>query len=57
MKINGIKVSEGVKIKTIGLDDVERKMLSDAVRMAIKRIQYKRKKENCRRLSYRMSLK
>lgn len=57
MKLNGIKVSEGVKIKTVGLDDVERKMISDAIRMALRRIQYKRKKENRRSLSYWMSLK
>lgn len=57
MKLNGIKVSEGVKIKTVGLDDAERKMLSDAIRTALRRIQYKRKKENCRSLLYWMSLK
>ena len=57
MKLNGIKVSEGVKIKTVGLDDAEREMLSDAVRTALRRIQYKRKKENRRSLLYWMNLK
>lgn len=57
MKLNGIKVSEGVKIKTVGLDDAERKMLSDAIRTTLRRIQYKRKKENRRSLLYWMSLK
>lgn len=57
MRIRGIKVQEGVKIKAVGLDDNERKMLSDAIRMTLRRIQYKRKKENRRSLLYWMNLK
>lgn len=57
MRICSIKVQEGIKIKAVGLDDVERKILKGAMRMALRRIQYKRKKENRNRLLYWIRLK
>lgn len=53
MKIKGIKVQHGIKIKAMGLTEKEKKILEDAMR----RIKYRRKKENRPFLPYLLELK
>ena len=53
MKIKGIKVQQGIKIKAVGLTGKERKIIEDAMR----RIKYGRKKDNRQSLPYLIKLK
>ena len=53
MRIKGIKVQQGIKIKAVGLSEKERKIIEDAMR----RIKYGRKKENLKSLPYLIELK
>lgn len=53
MKIRGIKVEQGIKIKAIGLTRKERKIIEDAMR----RIKYGRKQDNRPSLPYLVELK
>ena len=53
MRIKGIKVQQGIKIKAVGLSEKERKIIEDAMR----RIKYGRKKENLKSLTYLIELK
>lgn len=57
MKLKGKKVTNGIKIKSEGLNKEEKKIILDDVRNAIRKIQYKRKKENRQSLSYWINLK
>ena len=53
MKIKGIKVQQGIKIKAVGLSGKERKIIEDAMR----RIKYGRKKDSRQSLPYLIKLK
>ena len=53
MKIKGIKVQQGIKIKAVGLSEKERKIIEDAMR----RIKKKKKKDNRQSLPYLIELK
>lgn len=53
MRIRGIKVQQGIKIKAVGLTGKEKKILEDAMR----RIKYGRKKDNRPSLPYLIELK
>lgn len=53
MRIRGIKVRQGIKIKAVGLTGKERKIIEDAIR----RIKYGRKKDNRQSLPYLLELK
>lgn len=52
MKIRGIKVEQGLKIKSVGLNEKEMKIIGDAMR----RIKYERKRDNRPPLSYLIKL-
>ncbi len=52
MKIKEIKIEQGIKIKSMGLTERERKIVTNAIR----KIQYGRKKENRPLLQYVMKL-
>lgn len=53
MKIRGIRVEQGIKIKTSGLTGEERKIIWDAM----KKIKYGRRKDNRPSLPYLIELK
>ena len=53
MRIRGIKVRQGIKIKAVGLSGKERKIIEDAMR----RIKYGRKKDYLQALPYLIELK
>lgn len=53
MKIRGIKIEQGIKIKAVGLSKEERKIITDA----IKKIEYGRRKNARQTLPYWMKLK
>ncbi len=52
MKIRGIQVEQGLKIKSVGLNKKERKIIGDAMR----RIKYERKRDDRQPLSYQLKL-
>jgi len=53
MRIRGIKVQQGIKIKAVGLTKEEKKIIENAMR----RIKYGRKKDNRPSLPYLIELK
>lgn len=52
MQIRGVKVEEGIKIKTKALTERERKIMAEAIAGAMRRIRYGRKQENKNLLPY-----
>lgn len=53
MKIRGIKVKQGIKIKAVGLTKEEKEIIGNAMR----KIKYERKKNKRPSLSYLIKLK
>ncbi len=55
-EVRKVKKVLGIEFKSVGLTKEEKEILLEAVRMGIRRVQYKRKKEKRPELSYWIGL-